>query len=529
MKIVIPMAGQGKRFLAAGYTTPKPLIEVDGMPIVEHVVRNFDTEHDEFLFGINEAHLKDWPLEKTLGNLVNLSEIVSMPYQKAGPIGVLRNLESRLQQDEPVIVNYCDFSWQWDYNHFRETVQKTGCDGAVVCYTGFHPHLLGPNKYATLEADGHWMKTIREKHSWHENKQDDWTSSGTYYFKSTRALMHYCKAIEQKPDWKINDEFYVSQLYQLMVEDGLKILIYKIPFMLQWGTPEDLEEYCYWSDYFRQKMTLDPKPEIHDMTALILMAGAGKRFADVGYRMSKPLIPVDQKPMVVSSAHSLPRASENVFVSRDEVFNQGFTFEKDIRPFFPSAQIRMLKEMTEGQASSALSAADLLEHDKPLLIEACDHHVLYNEKEFRRLSGENNDALIFTFRHFPPVRRNPCAYGWVETDESGQVQKVSVKQPLAGDPADHHAIIGSFWFREARIFIDSAKQMIAADSRINGEFYIDQAMNFVINSGFKVAVFEVDKYVSWGTPDDFKTYKYWQRFFHQAVFHPYVIEAVEMP
>lgn len=71
--------------------------------------------------------------------------------------------------------------------------------------------------------------------------------------------------------------------------------------------------------------------------------------------------------------------------------------------------------------------------------------------------------------------------------------------------------------------------MIAADSRINGEFYIDQAMNFVIQAGYRVQVFEVDKYVSWGTPDDFKTYKYWQRFFYQAAFHPYTIEAAKLP
>jgi len=529
MKIVIPMAGQGKRFLAAGYQTPKPLIEVDGAIIVKHVVDNFDTNHDEFLFGVNEEHLKQYPLDEILSKLVNHATVVSMPYQKAGPIGVLRNLANNLEKDEPVVVNYCDFSWVWDYSHFRETVEKTDCDGAVICYTGFHPHLLGPNNYATLDANNHWMKAIREKHSWHENKEDDWTSSGSYYFKSSKALLHYCQAIEKKPDWKINDEFYVSQLYQLMVEDGLKILIYKIPFMLQWGTPEDLEEYMYWSDYFRQKMTVNSKPEIHDMTALVLMAGAGKRFADVGYKMSKPLIPVDQKPMVVASTQSLPWAQENVFISRDEVFTQGFTFEKDIKPFFPSASIKILTELTEGQACSALEGEDLIDPKKPLLIEACDHHILYDEKKFSELIHADTDALIFTFRHFPPVRRNPKAYGWVDLDDNNCVKKVSVKISLEGDPITHHAIIGSFWFSRAEIFSECARKMIKANSRINNEFYIDQAMNFVIESGYKVQVFEVDKYVSWGTPDDFKTYKYWQRFFYKAQFHPYTIEAIEIP
>lgn len=527
MKIVIPMAGKGKRFQAAGYKTPKPLIEVDGMSILEHVVRNFDTKNDEFLFGVNEEHLKDYPLKNILSGLVEHSEMVSMPYQKAGPIGVLRNLSDNLVKDEPIVVNYCDFSWVWDYRHFKETVDKTDCDGAVICYTGFHPHLLGPNKYATLDAEGHWMKAIKEKYSWHENKEDDWTSSGTYYFKSSKALLSYCDKIEKHPDWKINDEFYVSQLYQLMREDGLKILIYKIPFMLQWGTPEDLAEYNYWSEYFRKKMSVPPSSPIRDMTALILMAGAGKRFADVGYRMSKPLIPVDQKPMVVASAHSLPRAQNNVFITRDEVFSQGLTFDQDIKPFFPQAAAKVLTELTEGQACSAMAGMDLVDAQKPLLIEACDHHILYDEERFNQMIESDTDALIFTFRHFPPVRRNPNAYGWVDVDENNNTKKVSVKIPLEGDPVNHHAIIGSFWFRKAAIFGECAQKMIEADSRINGEFYIDQAMNFVIQTGYKVKVFEVDKYVSWGTPEDFKTYKYWQRFFYQANFHPYTIEAAE--
>lgn len=110
------------------------------------------------------------------------------------------------------------------------------------------------------------------------------------------------------------------------------------------------------------------------------------------------------------------------------------------------------------------------------------------------------------------MRRNPKAYGWVAVDNQNRAEWVSVKVPLEGDPMKQHAIIGSFWFRKGRFFVEQAERMIRENSRINQEFYIDQAMNFCIQSGLNVSVFEVDRYVSWGTPEDLKTYEYWQKF-----------------
>lgn len=524
MKIIIPMAGQGKRFLAAGYKTPKPLIQVEGKTILEHIVENFSPKHDEFIFAVNEEHLEKFNIENLIEKLVSHSEIISMPYQKEGPIGVLRQVLPHIKGDEPVIVNYCGFSWVWDDSDFKKSINENDPDGAVICYHGFHPHLLGPNLYATLDTDdGTWMKEIREKHSWHRDKQEDWTSSGTYYFKSSKHLEDFCNKIEARPELKINEEFYVSQLYQLMREADQKVLIYEIPYMLQWGTPQDLEEYFYWSDYFRQKDEIVKARLTHDMTALVLMAGAGKRFSDVGYEMPKPFIPIESEPMVVASTKSMPLAKQNLFITRKDVLQDADGLDKKVLKSFENAEFITIEELTEGQACTALLARNRIPAQEPLLIEACDHGILYDEKAFSRDISESSgiDILIFTFSNFPPVVRNPKAYGWVDVDEDGHVKRVSVKLPLKGDPLTHQAIIGSFWFRKAEFFFKAADSMIEHDSRINNEFYIDEAMNFAIQLGYNVHVFEVDRYVSWGTPNDLKTYEYWQRFFHRVNFHPY--------
>ncbi len=517
MKIVIPMAGMGKRFLAAGYETPKTLIPVDGKPVVEHVIRRFSSD-DDFVFGINHEHDQKTPLRSVLQSLAPRGKIISMPYEKGGPITTVNNMSAAIGDDEAVIVNYCDFSWVWDYEHFKKTMQAVDCDGAVVCYRGFHPHLLGPNKYATLDAEGLWMKEIREKHSWHDSKEKDWTSSGTYYFKKGAYIKKYFKAIEARGEWRINGEHYVSQIYQLMKEGGLKIFIYEIPYMLQWGTPEDMEEYCYWAAFFdikrKYNFSVDPKDQRKIMQVLILMAGAGKRFADAGYAFPKPYIPVDGGIMVEKSAKSLPQGDPVIFVTRDELRNP--QLEERLRREFSSPRILSLSLITEGQAATALCAKPELDLERPLLIGACDHQIFYDEARFQKLTAEDSgvDALIFTYRNNPNVRRNPQAYGWVAVDAAGQAYSVSVKKALPGNPLKNHAITGSFWFRKARYFTEQAERMIQENSRINNEFYIDQAMNYLIQAGLKVQAFEVDAYASWGTPEDLKTYEYWQRLFH---------------
>jgi len=520
MKIVIPMAGQGKRFTAAGYQTPKPLIPIDGMPVIEHIIHNFSIE-DDFVFGVNEEHLKTTPLAEVLTRLAPRSRIVSMPYQKAGPIGVLRRLFDHVRDDEPVIVNYCDFSWAWDYADFKREVAGNGADGAVLCYRGFHPHLLGPNLYATLEADGLWMKAIREKHTWHGDKMKDWTSSGTYYFRTGALLKKACEAIEKHPDWKINGEFYVSQLYQVMKNEDERVFIHEIPFMLQWGTPEDLEEYRYWSDLFRAKAR-PPVPNTAplDMTALVLMAGAGKRFQDAGYTVPKPMIPVDGKPMVTAACESLPRASRYLFAARRDTLPPG-DIEKAVQGKLPDPKMLWINQLTEGQACSALLAKDHIAPEASVLIASCDHGAVMDLKRFQDAACGDADALIFTFRGFPPVKRNPKAYGWVQTDTEDCAVRVSVKVPLEGDPAGHHAVMGAFWFRRWDNFVTAAERTIFENRCINNEFYIDEVMNTVIQSGACVRVFEVDRYIGWGTPEDLQVYEYWQHFFGQAWFHPY--------
>ncbi len=245
------MTGTGSRFVAAGYKELKPFIKVNGRTIVEHVVRLFPGE-DNILFICREDLGEDERAE--LNRIAPKSKIIFIKAHKLGPVYAVAQALDELNDDEPVICNYCDFYMNWDYQHFLKTVTETGCDGAIPCYTGFHPHLLHPhNVYASCKTDSeNYLLEIKEKYSFADDKTQAKHSAGTYYFKKGSYIKKYFREIMQRPEYSINGEYYISLVYNLLCQDQLRTLVYTdIKQFCQWGTPEDFQEYLYWAGIFK--------------------------------------------------------------------------------------------------------------------------------------------------------------------------------------------------------------------------------------------------------------------------------------
>ncbi|MEI8012483.1 MAG: NTP transferase domain-containing protein [Candidatus Omnitrophota bacterium] len=523
MQIIIPMSGIGRRFLDAGYQVPKPLIEVDGMPIIGHVAGLFPGEHD-FTFICNNDHLRDTDMESVLRVVAPGCRIVGIPAHKKGPVFAVIQALDFVGDKEEVIVNYCDFSKAWDYAAFLREVRGSSADGAVSAYRGFHPHMLYPTNYAFMRADGPWMREIREKQPFTGDRMSEYASDGTYYFRAGRLVKQYFRQLMQE-DVHLNGEFYVSLVYNLLIRDGLKVRIHEIEHMLQWGAPMDLREYQEWSDYFRLVTAPVQCPRQYpDTLNLIPMAGRGKRFVDEGYEDPKPLINVNGKPMVVQAAHALPPGGAWVFVClRDHL--ERYPLAANLEGAFRAAKIVPLDAVTQGQACTCELGLEGCDPERPLLIAASDNGVLCDWDKYHGLVIDDDvDCAVWTFRHHPASAVNPKMYGWVRADAEGVIREVSVKVPISDDPFNDHAVVGTFYFRKARFFLDAVKRMYARDARVNNEFYVDMCINDILAMGLSARVFEVKRYICWGTPNDLKTYEYWRKFFHQCAWHPYRME-----
>ena len=508
MKVIIPMSGMSSRFAAAGYDIPKYLIEVDGKRVIEHIVRLYP-ENSEFVFIINDKHKEETDILDVLDKLVEKKKIVTIPRHKKGPVFSVSEFDELIDDEEEVIINYCDFSIYWDYIHFKRFVDATECDGCVICYTGFHPHMLGSDNYAFCRTDeNNQILEVREKQPFTDNKMSEFASAGNYYFKKGSYVKKYFKQLMDE-DININGEYYVSLIYNLLIRDGLDNRVYEVPYMLQWGTPFDLDIYNSWSNYYRKALVGQKEVCLENCTLALPMAGAGSRFSKEGYTEPKPFIQVNGKNMVEQAVRCLPKTDEVIYACL-----------KDHQT--PGENVVWIDEVLEGQACTTEKIVEQCDPDNSILVSACDNGVFYDADRFLDLvNDEDNDIIVWTYRNNYTSHLQPNAYSWVNCDSEGNVSSVHVKNFTGENPVNEYAITGTMFFRTKEIFHRSLESLYKNDNRTNGEFYVDSMLNEAITFGYKVKNFEIDNYICWGTPNDLKTYQYWQRFFNKVDWHPY--------
>ena len=513
IQLIIPMSGIGKRFVNAGYTDPKPLIEVDGYPIIKHVVDLFPGVTD-ISFICNEMHIKETNMRYILESISPGCKIYEVSNDnRKGPVDAVYQIKDQIKDDFEVIVSYCDYGTYWNFESFLKTVRDGNFDGSIPCYKGFHPHMLGGDNYAFCREDNKILLEIKEKEPFTDNKMNEYASNGTYYFKSGNILKKYFKELMDL-DINLKGEFYISLVYNLLVRDGLKVNIFEIENMLQWGTPYDLEIYKSWSNYFSKPPLAVPNHNL-DVTLVLPMAGRGSRFSEYGYELPKPLIDVDGLPMIIKAVNCLPQSQNNTFICLKEHVDK-YQIDKTLNNFYPNCDILSISETTEGQACTCELGVNFsdLDLEKPILISACDNGVYYDVDKYMSLvNDESNDIIVWSFRNNQTSKVNPNMYAWLDVDNDDFIKHVSCKKFIYDDPLKTHAIIGTMFFRKAKYFTEGLKDNYESNIRTNGEFYVDDVLNQNIKSGLKVKVFEVENYICWGTPDDYKTYNYWKEYF----------------
>jgi NDP-sugar pyrophosphorylase family protein len=500
------MSGHGKRFQDAGYTIPKPFIEVDGKPMIYHVLDLFPGEK-KITCICNIDHLDEVPIIEVIKKYSESITIEFIHSHKLGPVYAVSQIFDSIQNDEEVIVSYCDYGTVWNYNEFLKFVRENKLDGAIPSYRGFHPHMLGTDNYAFVklkENSDFLIQNIREKQPFTENRMEEYASNGTYYFRTGSILKTYFKyAIEN--DIQLNGEYYVSLVYKKMLEDSFSVGVFEIQKMLQWGTPSDLETYSMWSTHFKRQA-------MSKATLILPMAGHGSRFQMEGFSLPKPLLPVNNKPMICRAVESLPNTHKKVFICLNEHLEK-YPLAHTLEKYFSNTNIISINKVTEGQACTCEIGLNIgnIEDDEPILISACDNGVDYNHSKYIEMENDPSiDVIVWSFTNNPTSKRYPHMYAWLDVDEKDNIKYVSVKKELKGAS---HCIIGTMYFRKASIYRKGLELIYENNIRTNGEFYVDDLLNPLIQAGFNVKVFPVDAYICWGTPADYKTYCYWHEHF----------------
>jgi dTDP-glucose pyrophosphorylase len=223
------------------------------------------------------------------------------------------------------------------------------------------------------------------------------------------------------------------------------------------------------------------------------MAGAGSRFANAGYTFPKPLIPINNKPMIQVVVENLNIDGDYVFIVQEE-HHQKYKLDLVLNLIKPGCKIVTTHGLTEGAACTTLLAEQHIDNDRPLIIANSDQFIEYNAKAFEKAvvgSGSLIDGLILTFTSTHPK------WSFVELGEHGFVTRVAEKEPIS-----NKATVGIYAWMKGSEYVKYAKQMISKNTRVNGEFYVAPVYNEAILDGFEIAFHQIDKMWGIGTPED---------------------------
>ena len=231
MNILVPMAGAGSRFQQAGYTFPKPLIDVDGKPMIQVVVDNINIEAN-YIFVVQKEHREKYNLD-TLLNLISAGcKIVEVDSITEGAACTTLLAKEYINNDAPLVMANSDQFIEWDSNEFMYKMIEQKVDGGIVTFTATHPKW----SFAKVNEYG-YVTEVAEK-----NPISDTATVGVYYWAKGSDYVKYAEQMIEK-NIRVNNEFYVCPVFNEAIGDGKKIKTFNIDKMWGLGTPEDLKYY----------------------------------------------------------------------------------------------------------------------------------------------------------------------------------------------------------------------------------------------------------------------------------------------
>jgi len=231
LNVLIPMAGAGSRFQQAGYTFPKPLIEVKGKPMIQVVVDNLNIKAN-YIYVVQKEHREKYNLDTLLNLITPNCKIVETEGVTEGAACTALLAKEFIDNDSPLFFANSDQFVEWDSNEFLYKMNETDADGGIVSFRATHPKW----SFAKINDEG-LVTEVAEK-----NPISDIATVGYYYWKNGSDFVKYAEQMIEK-DIRVNNEFYVCPVFNQAIEDGKEIRTFDIPKMWGLGTPEDLKEY----------------------------------------------------------------------------------------------------------------------------------------------------------------------------------------------------------------------------------------------------------------------------------------------
>jgi HAD superfamily hydrolase (TIGR01509 family) len=232
LNVLIPMAGAGSRFEQAGYTFPKPLIDINNKPMIQVVVENLNIDAN-YIYVVQKNHRQKYNLDTLLNLITPNCKIVEVDGLTEGAACTALLAKDYINNDAPLFFANSDQFVEWDSNEFMYKMNETEADGGVVIFKSTHPKW----SFAQIDENTGLIDLVEEK-----NPISDNATVGYYYWKHGSDFVKYAEQMIDK-NIRVNNEFYVCPVFNQAIQDKKQIRPFLATQMWGLGTPEDLNYY----------------------------------------------------------------------------------------------------------------------------------------------------------------------------------------------------------------------------------------------------------------------------------------------
>lgn len=236
LHIIMPMAGEGSRFVKAGWSTPKPLIKLEGKPLFLHAIDSvkIDDVPMKYSFIVRKEHIDNFCIDKAIKAILPDANVYFVEKTTRGAVETCLIASEGIDDNDAVVVMDCDLEFTSD--KYKDLIHKSldnpnASGGALVTFSSNSPKY----SYAEVGKDGLVIRTA-EKEVISNN-----ALCGAYFFVSGKEFKKVANELVNAPMEK--PELYVSLLFNKLIAKGSPVYIAPMELYRSYGTPEELQQY----------------------------------------------------------------------------------------------------------------------------------------------------------------------------------------------------------------------------------------------------------------------------------------------
>jgi NDP-sugar pyrophosphorylase family protein len=236
----MPMAGKGLRLSNAGFEKPKPLVEIKNKTIMKWSIDSLNLEGN-FIFCTKQEHIDKYKIDLKLKQIIHDSKIVSISHDTRGTTDTILHARHLIDNNEELIITDADHFIEWDVEFFTENIRKQNIDGCTFVYP--EPTKNENYSFVKLDDDGFVTESAEKK------AISSTATVGLHYFKRGSDFVKYADEMIRR-DISINNEFYVSPVFNIFVENNKKIITMPVKKMWPLGNKEEID---FFLKYYNSK------------------------------------------------------------------------------------------------------------------------------------------------------------------------------------------------------------------------------------------------------------------------------------